>query len=176
MLPALYLGLSLLIFLLPFALLLLERKKPRDFAKHLSIQPMPAKAMYLDALKLFAKTFAALYVLLLVVNLLGFLDTEKVAEVLRQQEPLALLVAVSFGPLAEELFFRGYLQKRVGVLLTSAVFAFLHRGYGSVAEVLAAFVVSMIFGHYVRKNNSILPPFIAHALYNAMSVLVVSMA
>lgn len=161
-----------ILFALPFVLLFIEGKKPKDFLKQLGLQPMPAGKLFADGLKLFAKAFVALYVLIIALFFLGLADTFKVADVVRQQTALTLLVAVSFGPLAEETFFRGYLQKRVGVIITSLVFAFLHKGYGSIAEILGAFVVSMIFGHYAREKKSVLPPFLAHALYNAMSVLV----
>lgn len=164
--------LPIFLFALPFALLFLEGKKPKDFLKHLSLQPIPATRLFADGLKLFAKSFVALYALIAILAWLGLADTIKVADIVRQQDALTLLVAVSFGPLAEELFFRGYLQKRIGVILASLVFAFLHKGYGSIAEVLGAFIVSVIFGHYARENKSVLPPFLAHALYNAMSVLV----
>ncbi len=164
--------LPLFLLILPVALLFFERKKPKDFIKHLSLQPVYPKILFLDCLKLFAKAFVALCLLLTILSFFGLVDTMKVVEVVRRQEPLALLVAVSLGPFAEEVFFRGYLQKRIGVIITSVFFAFLHRGYGSVAEILAAFVVSVIFGHYVRKNKTVLPPFLAHSLYNAMSILV----
>jgi len=163
--------LPVLFLVLAGAMLFIEGKKPRDFAEKLSLQPIPAKKLFPDSLKLFAKAFIILYLLVTILSLLGIADAEKVAETVKRQDSLTLLAAVSLGPFAEEVLFRGYLQKRIGVIITSLLFAFLHKGYGSVAEIAAAFAVSVIFGHYVRENNSVLPPFLAHALYNAMSVV-----
>ena len=78
---------------------------------------------------------------------------------------------LTLGPVAEELFFRGFLQKRIGVFLTSIVFALLHTGYGSIAEVLGAFIASMVLGWWVKKHDDVAPTIIAHAFYNMLSIL-----
>lgn len=164
--------LPLAIFALPFILLFLEGKRPKQFAKALSLGPMRPAALFADSIKLFAKAFIVLYAVLFALSLLGIEDTGKVADIVREQETLTLLMAVSLGPVAEELFFRGYLQKRIGVVFASAVFAFLHKGYGSIGEIAGAFAVSIILGHYVREKDSVLPPILAHAFYNAVSLAV----
>jgi len=42
-----------------------------------------------------------------------------------------------------------------------------------VSEVAAAFTAGLVFGWWVRKNNTLIPAIAAHAAYNAMSILVI---
>jgi membrane protease YdiL (CAAX protease family) len=101
------------------------------------------------------------------------LDTGNVAKIIEKQSNFDLLIAVTLGPIAEELFFRGFLQKKTGVFITSIVFALLHSGYGSIAEILGAFIASMVFGWWVKKHDDVVPTIIAHAFYNMLSILLI---
>ncbi len=124
------------------------------------------------------KLFALLFLLLLVEGIIfivfGVSDAYKVTEVLTRQTPLALALTVLFAPLAEELFFRGYLQKKFGVLLTAVVFGLLHAGFASVFEIVAAISAGLVLGWHVRKYKQLFPAIFAHALYNLYSVLIVT--
>lgn len=103
----------------------------------------------------------------------GVTDTHNVEEALARQPLPVLALVVLLTPLAEEVFFRGFLQKRVGVFLSGAVFAGLHYGFGSVVEVVAAFSIALVLGWYVRENKTLLPAVAAHFLLNAYAVAVV---
>ncbi|PIO03816.1 hypothetical protein COU38_01365 [Candidatus Micrarchaeota archaeon CG10_big_fil_rev_8_21_14_0_10_54_18] len=124
-----------------------------------------------DAAKLFAKAFLVLLLLGLALNAFGWLDSQKIIGFIRLQPFEMLLLMVSLAPFAEEMLFRGYLQHRIGVVFSSALFAGLHYGYGSVSEVAGAFVVSMVLGAFMRRKKRLLPCVIAHAAYNAFSIL-----
>ncbi len=106
----------------------------------------------------------------------GVADTQKVGEALARQPLNVLALVVFLTPVAEEVFFRGFLQKRVGVFLSSAAFAGLHYGFGSVVEVAAAFSIALVLGWYVRENKLLLPSVIAHVLINAYAVATVTQA
>lgn len=176
MLPALPLKIpwfTFLILALPFALLWLEgKRKPRDFAKALSLGEHPLKSLR-SAAVLFAKMLVLLVILSIVLNALNLLDSKKVADFVRAQPAETLFVAVALAPIAEELFFRGYLQKRVGVVLSSALFAALHYSYGSIAEIVAAFFISILIGLELRKRGDLNSCILAHGAYNALTIFLV---
>ena len=109
--------------------------------------------------------------LLLQPELLAELDavTEEItAEV---QNPVgALLLGVSAG-VGEEAIFRGALQPRYGIVLTSIVFAVLHAPqYGLNFAILGLFGVSVVLG-LERRYFGTTAAMATHALYNFLAVL-----
>lgn len=98
--------------------------------------------------------------------------------VLREAEGLQTLfvvgVVVLLAPLAEEVFFRGFLLTglsprftRPGALvLSSALFAVLH---GAVGLMVPVFFAGLILGVLFLRSGSLAVPFTAHALQNALA-------
>lgn len=164
--------LSLLLLVLPFVLLFVEGKKPKSFFSELGLSRKKPFSQLFSGFKLFLLLAVVLFLEGIVFYLLGVMDTNKVAAIMLQQPIALLVVAVTLAPVAEELFFRGYLQKRIGVVFSSAIFAVLHWGYGSVAEVLAAFTMSLLVGNEVRKNKNVVPAIVAHSVYNLFSIII----
>lgn len=163
--------LTIAILAAPFFLLKLEGKK--NYRKELFLGKLDAKKTVLGALKLFALIFVILVIQGLLLRMLGLLDNDIVVEIISVQEPLALLMAVTLGPLGEELLFRGYLLRRMGVVMQAVLFALFHYGYGSVSEIMAALAVGVLLGLYVQKNKELYSVTLAHALYNVFSIAVV---
>ncbi len=166
--------LAFTLLLLAVALLLpyLEGHRGKEYLQRLSLR-MPSKQTLTHGVLLFAGAFALLIVENVILSFLGLADTQNVAAVIRRQPALSLVLAVTLAPLAEELFFRGYAQKIIGVVLASLLFAALHWGYGSVAEVAAALSASLLWGWYVRKHGDLGPVVLAHAAFNAYSLLAI---
>ena len=101
-------------------------------------------------------------------------DSQKVAATISTLSIASIIIASTLGPFAEELFFRGFLQKHAGVIITSVLFALLHYSFGSITEIIGAFTASMILGYWVKhRNSSLWPVIIAHAGYNMLRVLLV---
>ncbi len=125
----------------------------------------------LRAVRLFILMLFVLLLLANISNFFGFLDSRKVFDFILAQNALTLFIAASVGPIGEELFFRGYLQKRIGVIFSSVLFAALHFGYGSIVEVLAAFLVSVLLGLELRRNNDLHACMLAHAGYNIFTII-----
>jgi membrane protease YdiL (CAAX protease family) len=162
-----------LLLAMALALLWLEgKRKPRDFARALSLGARPRDSLKRGA-ALFAEILALLFLLSLVFTALGINDSRRVVEFVRAQPPETLFVAVAIAPIAEELFFRGYLQKRAGVILASVLFAALHYSYGSIAEIIAAFFISVLIGLELRKRGDLNACILAHAVYNAAMIFFV---
>ena len=82
---------------------------------------------------------------------------------------LSVLIFASAG-LGEEILFRGAIQPRFGIVLTSAFWALVHTQYQLSFVVLGLFLVGLLFG-LMRKYVSTTSAIIAHALYNAAVVL-----
>ncbi len=94
--------------------------------------------------------------------------TELTAEV---QNPIgALLLGITAG-VGEELLFRGAIQPRFGLLLTSLTFAFLHAPqYGFSFVILGLFGVGLVLG-IERMRYGTVPAIITHAVFNTLAVL-----
>jgi membrane protease YdiL (CAAX protease family) len=86
------------------------------------------------------------------------------------QSPLgAVAIGVSAG-IGEELFFRGALQPKFGIFLTSVCFALLHSNYGLSFVTLGVFGMGVIFG-FLRMRYGTVAAMITHALVNFVAVL-----
>jgi len=87
-----------------------------------------------------------------------------------------LLVGTGF---AEEVTFRGVMQRsageaigRWGWVYIAAVFASLHTGYLSVADVGLVFAVGLFFGWVVKKTGSLLGVTLSHGITNVILYLI----
>jgi len=89
---------------------------------------------------------------------------------------LTILSTVAFMPIAEEIFFRGFVypnfRQRTGVifgmLLSTALFSTmhqLHQGW------LSLFLDGLIFCWLYEMSGSLIPPIVAHASMNGNSIL-----
>ncbi len=81
----------------------------------------------------------------------------------------AILIGVAAG-LGEELVFRGALQPRFGVLLTSVLFAMMHSQYWLSFAMGVVFLLGLVLG-IVRKRVNTTAAIFAHAMYNTVLVL-----
>jgi uncharacterized protein len=86
----------------------------------------------------------------------------------------APLIGISAG-VGEELLFRGALQPRYGILLTSLLFALLHSQYGFSFITLGTFLLGCIFG-LLAKRYGTTHAIAAHALYNTLAVIIAALA
>lgn len=85
---------------------------------------------------------------------------------------LRLLLSLSAG-LAEELFFRGFLQPRVGIVLSTLCFSLAHLSYGQPFLLFGVTLLSLIYGLLVRWRQNLWPAIAAHALFDAIQLLIV---
>jgi len=87
---------------------------------------------------------------------------------------LLLLQIVFFGPLVEELFFRGFiyklLRKKYGFLLSatssSLLFAALHR---SSQDAFPLVILAIILCYVYEKTNNIASPILFHIIHNSLN-------
>lgn len=89
---------------------------------------------------------------------------------------LPFLVRIAIGMTAgivEELFFRGFLQPRVGIALSTAFFAMAHLSYDAPFMLVGITALSILFAFLVRWRRSILAAIAAHAAFDLIQLLIV---
>jgi membrane protease YdiL (CAAX protease family) len=85
---------------------------------------------------------------------------------------LRVLIALSAG-VVEETFFRGFLQPRVGIPLSTALFALAHAAYGQPFLLVGVTLLSLLYAALVRWRQSLHAAITAHFLFDAIQLLVV---
>ncbi|MBZ0112375.1 MAG: CPBP family intramembrane metalloprotease [Thermoanaerobaculia bacterium] len=88
--------------------------------------------------------------------------------------PLALKLAVALSAgVVEELFFRGFLQPRIGILLSTVLFAGAHLAYDEPFMLVGITCLSLAFAGLVRWRQNIWAAATAHFLFDAVQLLIV---
>ena len=99
--------------------------------------------------------------------------------------PVNLLIAsiiliISTG-LAEELIFRGIIQKNaenvfgvlIGLVYTAVLFTALHIGWNNIYDLIFVFGVAMFYGYTFQKTRSIIGITLSHGISNSFLFLIV---
>jgi len=73
----------------------------------------------------------------------------------------------------EEAFFRGWLQKRVGLLASTVLFALAHSGFGQPLLLIGVALISLIIGFTFYRTKNLLPGIIAHGVFDGVQLFVV---
>ncbi|MDQ7028918.1 MAG: CPBP family intramembrane metalloprotease [Ardenticatenia bacterium] len=81
----------------------------------------------------------------------------------------ALSLGITAG-VGEEMLFRGAVQPRFGLWVTSAIFALAHTQYALSPALLEVFVIGLILG-MIRERINTTAAISVHALYNIVNVL-----
>ena len=86
--------------------------------------------------------------------------------------PVIVAFAVVFGPIVEEIMFRGFLQRAIGLLASSAIFALLHGAQNRwIWQYLAVmFLVSIVLGIARQKTGSTVAYLFLHMGFNLTAV------
>ena len=90
------------------------------------------------------------------------------------QNPVGALVLGASAGIGEEALFRGAIQPRYGIVLTSIVFALIHGPqYGFNLTIAVLFAISVLFG-LERRWFGTTASMATHALFNAVQVLILA--
>jgi uncharacterized protein len=84
----------------------------------------------------------------------------------------ALVVGLTAG-IGEEMLFRGAVQPRFGIILTSLLFTSVHLQYGFTIVLLQIFVLALLLG-MLRKRAGTTAAMITHIVYNFSGLLLAS--
>ncbi len=88
--------------------------------------------------------------------------------------PISLFLLVATQPIAEEIFFRGFLLekidglagKNIAIVSTSVLFGLAHATYGKLYPILLPMLMGIVLGYIVFKTKNLLSAVIAHVCFN----------
>jgi membrane protease YdiL (CAAX protease family) len=84
--------------------------------------------------------------------------------------PVKLAVALSAG-VVEEVFFRGFLQPRVGIGVSTLLFVLAHLSYDQPFMLIGITLLSLFFAFLVEWRQNLWPAIAAHFLFDAVQLL-----
>lgn len=90
---------------------------------------------------------------------------EDLKRLIQDHPEFILLLSLSAG-VCEEILFRGFLQRRVGIVFASVLFGLVHAGYGTVLQIVAPFVLAFVFGALYRYFRTLWAPIAAHFTFD----------
>ena len=73
----------------------------------------------------------------------------------------------------EEAFFRSFLQKRVGLIASTILFALAHFTYGNPLLLIGVTVISLVIGIAFYRTKNVIPGVIAHGVFDAIQLFVI---
>lgn len=83
------------------------------------------------------------------------------------------IVLVFSAMTVEEAFFRGWLQKRIGLIASTIFFALAHAGYGQPFLLIGVALISLVIGFTFYRTKNIIPGVIAHGVFDAVQLFVI---
>ncbi len=99
-------------------------------------------------------------------------DMNKVQTYITAFNLIDVLVVMGVASFVEEIFFRGFLQRKTNILVASFIFAYFHIVYSSFSELIMAFFLGLILGWGFEKSKNLFSPILAHYLYNLITVAI----
>lgn len=109
---------------------------------------------------------------ILILNLLfNVSDEANVFGKISELPQYVILFAIIAAPFSEEIFFRAFLTERFGIIVSSILFAVSHVAYGSIVELVGAFVLGLMLALIFKRTKSVTPGIIAHLLYNLLALV-----
>jgi membrane protease YdiL (CAAX protease family) len=107
----------------------------------------------------------------LVFDALGYkTDLEVVSETLKVIPLVDLLIVVTLASFVEEIFFRGFLQRKTNILFASFIFSYFHIVYGSLSEVVGTFFLGLALGKEYQQTKNLFAPIFSHYAYNLLMI------
>ena len=88
--------------------------------------------------------------------------------------PISLFLLVATQPIAEEIFFRGFLLekidgfagKNIAIVSTAVLFGLAHATYGKLYPILLPMIMGIVLAYVVFKTKNLLTAIIAHICFN----------
>lgn len=156
--------------------LIFYKVEKKDSLKELGLYPRGFKKDAVNTLKLFFALAAITVAISLAASALSANDLDRVYESVNQTKntnTLFLGYLLVVRVFSEEIFFRGWLAKKTGAIVSSIIFGLLHASYGSSVEIVGAVVLGYVLAKAFEWNKNILPNIAAHFLYNLVVVLMI---
>lgn len=120
--------------------------------------------------------FLVLLAIMIVSGLLHFAgfrmpENEQALRIARSITVAGALGIAVVSSVSEEIFFRGFLQPRIGLLAQGVLFSLVHLNYVHVPELVVTFALGILFGILYRRTGSLWAPIAAHFTFNLVMLL-----
>ncbi len=73
----------------------------------------------------------------------------------------------------EEALFRGFFQKRIGLIASTILFALAHYSYGQPMLLVGVTMISLVIGAAFYRTKNLIPGVIAHGVFDAVQIFVI---
>ena len=166
---------ALVVFLLAWWLLA-GRPEPRSYLGLTSREPLrDVWSGFVAGLVGWGLTVAIAMTVALVKGFLGMKAAAPSPVVLRVAEmPLSSRVAIVLVAMTvEELFFRAFLQRRLGLAPASLLFVIAHAGYGDPLFFVGLLAITAVLALSWERTGSVIAPAVAHGTFDAIQLLVI---
>jgi membrane protease YdiL (CAAX protease family) len=116
---------------------------------------------------------------LVVLGLLRFAGLEEIRPIpplvrwLASQPLASRLVLVAAAMTVEEVFFRSFLQRRIGAVPASILFLVSHGGYGDPLFFVGLLAITTVLAVTFEKTGSVVAPMVAHGVFDAVQLLLI---
>jgi membrane protease YdiL (CAAX protease family) len=84
--------------------------------------------------------------------------------------PIIFIITIIIIVFIEEFFFRAFLVKKIGIILSTIIFTFFHLGYESITQTIGVFFLGLILAYWYKKNNSLFQNYFGHLIYNCLAI------
>ena len=164
---------SLVLYSLMFVLVLFSlRKSKKNWLERLGFKKIKLGEEVLVGIFYLGTLILVAFLIGIIFFYAGFeQDLAKVPAIIEQIQLSEILVIVLVGSIVEEIFFRGYLQRKTNLLFASFMFSYFHIIYGSISEMVGAFFLGMILGIAFEKRKNLFVPVFAHVFYNIITIM-----
>ena len=147
------------------------RRSPRETIERLGLVPPRQKRWWPLAILGIGLFIAAAFGIEAVANAVSPSTQKQLTDVTnvlfsRFNNPAAILFLGILAGVVEEVLFRGAVQPRLGILVTSILFAALHTQYAVSFATLEVFVLGIGLGWLRLRAGSTLPSIVTHAGYD----------
>jgi membrane protease YdiL (CAAX protease family) len=120
--------------------------------------------------------YALAFAITFILQWLGFelTDLSNVPDLEMLFSPGALFILIALMPIAEEIFFRGFLLDKISsfagdkfaIFATAVLFSIAHMTYAKLAPVLLILIMGIILGYIVVRTRNLFASIVAHMSYN----------
>ena len=112
---------------------------------------------------------SVIYIVAWIVGFSPFLNSFKAGytRLFAHVGPPAIVAGGLLAGLGEETFFRGVLQRELGILPVALLFALAHAGRGLTLFTIWAFVKGLVFGALYQISGNLLVPMLVHGIHDS---------
>lgn len=121
-------------------------------------------------------TLVVALMIAMLLNAAGLIDNPQPSPVIGFMAGMAVwkkALLVLSAMTVEEAFFRAWLQKRIGLIASTTLFALAHFTLGQPLLLIGVAVISLVIGFTFYRTKNVLPGVVAHGVFDAVQLFVI---